>query len=171
VRPFCFRFTVPLTYVGSLELFPTWYPGPDDDGVLALGNLDYLFDTAMTQMPYRVWLKTSGPVDEAWLADQVFEISLGVQGVMAAGPRVQAEQSRPERQGLLGLLSVGFGAAAFLAALGFVLDALFTFRRRSVELGVMRAMAVAAAGLCPVRGDLFAGADRAGALADADAAV
>jgi putative ABC transport system permease protein len=113
--------TVPLTYVGTLDLFPTWYPGPEEDGVLALGNLDYLFNTAMTQMPYRVWLKTGDEVDYGRLADQTFEISLGAQSVMSAPPRVQAEQSRPERQGLLGLLSVGFGSAALLAALGFVL--------------------------------------------------
>jgi putative ABC transport system permease protein len=133
---------VPLTYVGTLDLFPTWYPGPDEDGVLALGNLDHLFNTAMTQMPYRVWLKTNDEVDYDRLADQVFEVSMGAQEVIAAPPRVQQEQSRPERQGLLGLLSVGFGAAALLAALGFVLYALFTFRRRAVELGVMRAMGI-----------------------------
>jgi putative ABC transport system permease protein len=48
---------------------------------------------------------------------------------------------------LLGLLSVGSSAAALLAALGFLLYALFTFRRRTVELGVIHAMGMSSAQL------------------------
>ena len=59
--------------------------------------------------------------------------------VMETAQRIRREQGKPERQGLLGLLSVGFAAAAVLAALGFMLYALFSFRRRAVELGVLRA--------------------------------
>jgi putative ABC transport system permease protein len=53
---------------------------------------------------------------------------------------VRKEERRPERQGLFGLLSVGFAAAAVLTVLGFMLYALFSFRRRFIELGVLRAI-------------------------------
>ena len=54
------------------------------------------------------------------------------------------EQRRPERQGLFGLLSVGFVAAALLTVLGFLLYALFSFRRRIIELGILRAIGLSA---------------------------
>jgi putative ABC transport system permease protein len=46
----------------------------------------------------------------------------------------------PSRQGLFGVLSVGFLAAALLTVLGFLLYALFSFRRRFIELGTLRAI-------------------------------
>ncbi|MDI7276995.1 MAG: FtsX-like permease family protein, partial [Anaerolineae bacterium] len=53
---------------------------------------------------------------------------------------IAAEQERPQRQGVFGLLSVGFVASAVLTVLGFLLYALFSFHRRAVELGVLRAI-------------------------------
>jgi len=50
------------------------------------------------------------------------------------------EQMQPERQGLFGVLSVGFLAAAGLTVLGFLLYAVFSFRQRFIELGVLRAI-------------------------------
>ena len=53
---------------------------------------------------------------------------------------ITAEQARPERQGVFGLLSIGFVAAAFLTALGFLFYAALSFQRRFVELGMLRAI-------------------------------
>jgi putative ABC transport system permease protein len=61
-----------------------------------------------------------------------------------ARQKIVDEQRRPERQGLFGVLSVGFGAAALLTVLGFLLYALFSFRRRFIELGVLRAIGLSA---------------------------
>jgi len=41
---------------------------------------------------------------------------------------------------LFGLLSVGFVASALLTVLGFLLYALFSFRRRFIEMGMLRAI-------------------------------
>jgi putative ABC transport system permease protein len=54
--------------------------------------------------------------------------------------QILAAQKRPERQGLFGLLSVGFVASALLTVLGFLLYALFSFRRRFIEMGMLRAI-------------------------------
>jgi putative ABC transport system permease protein len=58
----------------------------------------------------------------------------------SAERNIRAEQERPERQGLFGLLSVGFLASAILTVLGFLLYALFSFRRRFIEMGMLRAI-------------------------------
>ena len=55
------------------------------------------------------------------------------------------EQTRPERQGLFGLLSVGFLAAAALTVLGFLVYAVVSFQRRFIELGMLRAVGLSAA--------------------------
>ena len=126
-----------LKIVGSFDYFPTWYP---DTGPLVVGNLDYFFMQAQGQLPYRVWLDTQPDVDYDQLADEMWEMNLGAEAMLAASQRILKAQQQPQRQGLFGLLSVGFGAAAVLTALGFILYALFSFRRRAVELGVLRAV-------------------------------
>ncbi|MDF1514185.1 MAG: ABC transporter permease, partial [Anaerolineae bacterium] len=128
--------TMPATIAGSFDYFPTWYP---ESGPLIVGNLEYFFQQAQGQFPYRVWFLTEDDVDVNQISQDVWEMNVGAQGVLSTNLRILSEQRRPERQGLLGLLSVGFSAAAVLTALGFMLYALFSFRRRSVELGVLRA--------------------------------
>lgn len=129
--------TLSTTVVGGFEYFPTWYP---ETGPLVVGNLDYLFQEAHGQIPYRVWLTASSDVDYGQLDEDIWNMNLGAQSLVAAQTQILKEQQRPERQGLLGLLSVGFAIAAILTAVGFVLYALFSFRRRSVELGILRAI-------------------------------
>ncbi|HQH39936.1 MAG TPA: FtsX-like permease family protein [Anaerolineae bacterium] len=126
-----------LKIVGSFDYFPTWYP---DTGPLVVGNLDYYFMQAQSQLPYQVWLNTEPDVNDESLADAMWAMDLGAQDMRVTSQRILKAQQQPERQGLLGFLSVGFGAAAILTALGFILYALSSFRRRAVELGVLRAV-------------------------------
>ena len=123
---------------GGFDLFPTWYA--EDDGPLFVGNLDYLYQQAGGQFPYDVWLKTSADANFDETVDVVREIGMYVVGWDAPLIKIESEEQRPERQGLFGLLSVGFIAAAMLTVLGFLLYALFSFRRRFIELGILRAI-------------------------------
>ncbi len=123
--------------VGGLDMFPSWYP---DQGVLFVGNLNYLFESAGQQFPYQVWLKTDPSVDPTEIGEQNLKtINLTAIGWDAAQLRIAKEQQRPERQGVFGMLFIGFSAAAVLTVLGFLLYVLFSFRRRFIELGVLRA--------------------------------
>ncbi len=129
-----------LEIVGTFNLFPTWYPS---EGVLFVGNLDYFFEQAGGQFPYDVWLQTSPGTD----LEQIGEEDLGEYRLLdwnAPLVEIAHEQQLPERQGLFGLLSVGFAAAAVLTVLGFLLYALFSFQRRFVEFGVLRAIGLSA---------------------------
>ncbi len=129
-----------LQVVGHFELFPTWYPS---EGPLFVGNLDYLFENAGGQFPYSVWLKTAPDADYAALGNQ----GLSGRPLDWQAPTIEilAEQRLPDRQGLFGLLSVGFTAAAVLTVLGFLLYALVSFRRRFIEFGVLRAVGLSGA--------------------------
>ena len=88
INDFGQRAVIPLIVVGSFDLFPTWYPDAPDTGWACVGNLDYLYDLTMTQMPYQPWLKASSDVDYDRLRDQVYGVSPGAQRVLAARPRV-----------------------------------------------------------------------------------
>jgi putative ABC transport system permease protein len=57
-----------------------------------------------------------------------------------ARARVDEAYAAPNRQGMLGLLSVGFLAASALTVIGFLLYALLSFRERFIQLGVLRAI-------------------------------
>ncbi|MCD6289428.1 MAG: FtsX-like permease family protein [Anaerolineae bacterium] len=136
------RRAIDMKIVGYFDMFPTWYP---DDGPLFVGNLDYLFEQVGGQFPYDVWVKTAPNVDYEKIVAGVRDLNLRVLDWDAALLDVAKEQERPERQGLFGLLSVGFGAAALLTVLGFLLYALFSFRRRFIELGILRAIGLSSA--------------------------
>ncbi|HKZ71317.1 MAG TPA: ABC transporter permease, partial [Anaerolineales bacterium] len=150
-------FTAPI--VGVIDLFPTWYP---EDGPLFVGNLDSLFSQMGTAYIHEVWLRTDSNSDHDLIVRSVrgFSAMLDpdiqrrdvienglntfVDEWASASVRVTTEQRRPERQGLFGLLSVGFGASALLTVLGFLLYALFSFRRRFIEMGMLRAIGLSA---------------------------
>ncbi|MCL4505647.1 MAG: ABC transporter permease [Chloroflexi bacterium] len=129
-----------VTIVGTFRLWPGWNPRNKDTRPLFVGNLDYFFDQAGGQVPYEVWLKvspTSNPVD---IIEGVRKLGVVVMGYAHVQSMVDAEQMRPARQGLFGMLSVGFGAAGLFTVLGFFLYSVFSLRRRTIELGVLRAI-------------------------------
>ncbi|MBK9715164.1 MAG: ABC transporter permease [Kouleothrix sp.] len=128
--------------IGAIDLWPGFYP---QDGPIVVANLDYIFDEMSGQYPYDVWIarEPGATIDE---------ISAGVRGkgislvdVRDAATLIAEEQTQPKRQGLFGLLSVGFIAAGALTLLGFLLSALITARRRAIELGVLRALGMSGA--------------------------
>ncbi|MCJ7736879.1 MAG: FtsX-like permease family protein [Anaerolineae bacterium] len=128
--------------VGSFDMFPSWYPS--EDGPLFVGNLETLYEIAGGEFPYDVWVKTDPDVDHEEIVSGIRKLGLSVIDWGVPLEVVAKEQQRPERQGLFGVLSVGFVAAALLTVLGFLLYAFFSFRRRFIELGIMRAIGLSA---------------------------
>ncbi|MEZ4862214.1 MAG: ABC transporter permease [Caldilineaceae bacterium] len=131
------RADMSMKVAGEFDYFPTWY---EDDPPLLVGNLDYLFEQVGGEMPYDVWVKTVPNADFEQIIQELRKLDFVVLDWNASTLRIANEQRKPERQGLFGVLSVGFLAAALLTVLGFLLYALFSFRRRFIELGTLRAI-------------------------------
>ncbi len=131
-------FKINTQIVGALEYFPRWYP--DDDGALFMGNLDYLFEQAQIELAHRVIARVEPEFDQRVFTRALFD--RGAAGVLVEEPvsRIQREQARPERQGLFGLLSIGFIASSLATMIGFLLYTIFSYQRRYVELGILRAI-------------------------------
>jgi len=130
------RAQIEFIVAGALDLFPTLYP---EDGPFFVGNLRYLFERLGGLYPYDVWLATGPGSTEAVVA-ALNERSVPVVSAWDARNLIAAEQQRPQRQGLFGLLTLGFLASGLLTVLGLTLHALLSFRERTVELGVLRAL-------------------------------
>jgi len=123
--------------VGMLKYFPTVYP---EDGRFAVANLGYLHEQVGGTYPYDVLLT----VEEGVRAEQVVEGArkLGFRVINSVDGRtvIEREQENPSRQGVFGLLSVGFLAAAFLTMLGYLIYSYVSFQQRFIQLGVLRAI-------------------------------
>jgi len=131
------RQTVEFAIAGALDLFPTQYP---DDEPFFVGNLDYAYQQMGDEYPYDVWLATDERRPAKEIVADLQDIGFLVSSWDDAREIILEEQTQPSRQGLFGILSVGFLSSAGLTVLGFLLYAIFSFRQRFIELGVLRAI-------------------------------
>ncbi|MBN2047615.1 MAG: ABC transporter permease [Anaerolineaceae bacterium] len=125
--------------VGVVDYFPTWYP---EEGDLMVGNMDYLFSTAGGPFPYFVMMQTEKGADSLKTLNSIASktsISWSAGGGRATSI-IEETQRDPKRQGFFGLLTISFLSTALLSFLGFFLYAVFSLRRRFIELGVLRAI-------------------------------
>jgi putative ABC transport system permease protein len=134
------RVEVPLTIAGTTDLFPTVYP---EDGTFFVTNLDYLFECMGAEYPHDVLLRTAENSNVSDIIGGLLRLGIDITSAKDARKMIAAERSRPERQGILGLLSIGFIVSALLTTLGYLFYALLSFERRSIELGVLRALGLA----------------------------
>ncbi len=129
--------TAAFKVAGLLNLFPTQYPG---DGPFFVANLETIFEACGGLQPYDVWLRTTPGADVGAIVQGINDLGVPVVRVQDARGTVEQSLAAPNRQGILGLLSVGFLAALTLTVVGFFLYALFSFRERFIQLGVLRAV-------------------------------
>ncbi len=119
-----------------LRYFPTLY---DQGPPFVIGNLDYSFDSQGGLYPYEVWLSLAPDAGLQTVA--AAGIGYGLRMIRSTPQTLlDLDLRRPERQGLFGLLSVGFLATTMVTVIGFVAYTLLSFQRRLVELGVLRAI-------------------------------
>jgi putative ABC transport system permease protein len=140
---------VPFVVAGFVKLFPTVYP---EEAPFMVGNLDYAFEQQGGQYPYEVWLRLSDGTTSRVVGVGAADLGLKISPEAYAPTDIAVERDRPERQGLYGLLSVGFIAAAALTALGFLFYSLLSFQRRFVELGTLRAIGLSTGQLSALLG-------------------
>lgn len=123
-----------------IKYFPTYYPDDEENEYLFVANLEYIFEEMGGLYPYDVWVRTSGPIDseateKVWRANDI-----NVLQITGSREAIELEQARPDRAGVFGILSVGFIAAAALTLLGFLIHSFISFRQRTIEFGVLRAI-------------------------------
>ncbi|MBU6335525.1 MAG: ABC transporter permease [Chloroflexi bacterium] len=128
----------------ALDLWPGLYP---QDGPFVITNLDYLFDSMGSRFPYDVWIDRDERVPIAEIEAGVRARGFSLVGVLDRAGIIAAEQARPQRQGLFGLLSIGFITCGVLTIVGFLVTGAVSARRRSIEFGMLRAMGFGGGGV------------------------
>lgn len=123
---------------GIFRYFPGWNPGEDQNAFIV--NPDYLFDTWGKIQPYDVLLRTSASASSKVISDSINNMGLTITSIHDSRSTLQGLFFSPKRQGALGLLSVGFISSTIIAILAVVVYVVFTFRERSIHLGVLRAI-------------------------------
>ncbi len=131
---------VPVTYTiaGTFDNFPTIKPDSAQNTFVA--DIGYTFEKMGKAVPYDVLLSVQPSYSGSAIADEARRLGFLVTEVHDAPRDILEAQQTPERQGLFGVLTAGFFAAIVLTTVGFVLYALLSFRRRAVELGVLRTL-------------------------------
>lgn len=131
---------VVLRVAGFIEYWPGFYP---QDGPIIVANLDYLFDNFGAAEPYDVWISRAPDADIDVLVAEVRALGIVVADARDAQRLIARAQSRPARQGLFGLLTLGFVTSGALTLIGFAVVGAFYARRRTIELGMLRALGLA----------------------------
>jgi putative ABC transport system permease protein len=90
---------------------------------------------------YELWLRSDGTDNVKAVQATAFRNSLRVLPYTPSA-FVNAEILQPQRQGLFGLLSIGFVATGVMSMIGMLAYILLTLRKRSVEFGVLRAIGI-----------------------------
>jgi len=123
--------------VGVASYFPTAYP---DEGEWFIGNLSYVYDQTGVHLPYDVWLSVADEMDISELLDELEPLGIRVLSHDDARALAQAARTTPERTGVFGFLSLGFLLLLGLCILSQIVYTLVSFRRRSLQLGMLRAI-------------------------------
>ncbi|MBX7212618.1 MAG: ABC transporter permease [Thermoflexales bacterium] len=130
------------TIVGAFDVFPL-IAGSEaafDKGSFFVSNADFTYRRMGTELSYDVIVQTTPGTSAERVLLEGRELGLNIMAVSDARTTILGEQQRPERQGLFGALTAGFVFMTALTVLGFAIYALLSFRRRAIELGVLRAL-------------------------------
>lgn len=136
-------FPTSFTVAGVFERFPTWKS--DGQKALLVANLDYLFETWGMLQPYEVWLNTAATASTDEIVGGINRLGVSVVRVRDTQADINQALITPARQGVLGMLSIGFLASSALTVIGFCLFAVFSYRERFIQLGVLRAIGLSIA--------------------------
>jgi putative ABC transport system permease protein len=143
------RFTASADFLGSttqmsfevantVRYMPTLY---NEGKPFILANYDYVVDALNGKFAYEIWLRHNTTSTRTSIQSAAYANNLRM---LPYTPEafINAEILQPQRQGLFGLLSVGFIATGGMSMIGLLAYTLLALRRRSVELGVLRAIGV-----------------------------
>ncbi|MCS6840165.1 MAG: ABC transporter permease [Roseiflexus sp.] len=130
--------------VAAIDLWPGFYP---QDGPIIVANLNYIFDEMGGQYPYDVWIARDPAIPLEEVVAGVRGLGIPVIDVLDSATLIAREQARPQRQGLFGVLTIGFLTAGVLTLLGFLVAGFITARRRAIELGMLRALGLSGSGV------------------------
>jgi putative ABC transport system permease protein len=127
--------------VGIVQGWPGQY---DSDNAFLITNQSFIAEEMGFEPPTDVWITRDVSIAISELVAATRAIGIPLVDVVDRQELLQQEFERPERQGLFGMLSVGFVAASGLSVMAIFVAALTVLRQRSIELGMLQALGMSA---------------------------
>ncbi len=123
--------------VGTYNYFPTVY----ENSVTVIGNLDYLSTLTGLTVAHNIWMKLDPGTDLEQLKKTISgQMIITVGRPSSTWEMVSVEQSRMERVGIFGTLTIGFLATALMAILGLLIYSYASLQERAYRLAVLNAV-------------------------------
>lgn len=132
------RRTISIVVTNVISFMPTLY---NEGPYFVLTNYEHITNELGGKYMYEIWLRSDGSDNLQSVQASAFRNSLRVLPYTPSA-FVNAEILQPQRQGLFGLLSIGFVATGIMSMIGMLAYILLTLRKRSVEFGVLRAIGI-----------------------------
>jgi putative ABC transport system permease protein len=132
------RKNVSVVVANIISYMPTLY---NEGPYFVLTNYEHITNELGGRYMYEIWLRGDGSESVQAIQATAFRNSLRVLPYTPTA-FVSAEILQPQRQGLFGLLSIGFVATGIMSMIGMLAYILLTLRKRSVEFGVLRAIGI-----------------------------
>lgn len=137
------RKSISIVVANIIQYMPTLY---NEGPYFVLTNYEHIIDELGGRYMYEIWLRSDGSDNLQAVQAMAYRNSLRVLPYTPSA-FVNAEILQPQRQGLFGLLSIGFVATGVMSMIGMLAYILLTLRRRSVEFGVLRAIGISQSSL------------------------
>jgi putative ABC transport system permease protein len=123
----------------------TGWPGQyDAEQPFLVTNQSFISEEMGFTPPADVWMTRDVQIPVSDIVAAARGAGIPLLDVVDHQELLQQEFQRPERQGLFGMLSVGFIAASGLSVMAIFVSALTVLRQRSIELGMLQALGMAA---------------------------
>jgi putative ABC transport system permease protein len=126
--------------VGIVNGWPGQY---DSEKPFLVTNQSFIAEEMGFEPPTDVWMTRDVNITVGELVAATRAVGIPLLDIVDRQELLQHEFERPERQGLFGMLSVGFVAASGLSVMAIFVAALTVLRQRSIELGMLQALGMA----------------------------
>jgi putative ABC transport system permease protein len=122
---------------GTYDYFPTMYEAQEPVAIISLGYLERQMGGVS---PHKIWIQLTPGGRGDQVLQEVKRLSVLPLSPQDARELVASDETRPERIGIFGVLSLCFLAGAFLAMADLLLYYLASIRGRSIRFAMLQAM-------------------------------
>lgn len=115
-----------------------YWPSLDPNSPFVVANLDYVYEH-IPLTPYALWLDMEENAKAMPIVEHLRSHGIETSALTDARNDWKLRKLLPEREGMHGILTLGFIVSAIVSLVGYLLFWLFSLARRTVQLGILRA--------------------------------
>lgn len=126
-----------------------YWPSLDPKASFVVANIDYVYDQ-LPLTPYALWLQMEDGAKVMPVVEHLRENGIETASIGDARNDRILQRLLPSREGVFGILSLGFIVSVAVSFIGYLLFWLFSLSRRTVQMGIFRATGLSRSGLTAI---------------------